>query len=69
MFLQQLDPAGTLGSRQLKVIKAKLRNPDAVSAVPVYVVENMLRIGYDEEEFADDWEFIGRKLGYHVHFV
>lgn len=69
MLTRSIDPAGTLGERELAIIKAKLRNPDGVSSVPVKVEENTLSIGFDDKEFADDWEFIGRKLGYRVHTV
>jgi len=69
MLTRSIDPAGTLGERELAIIKAKLSNIDEVSSVPVKVEGNNLCIGYDEKEFADDWEFIGRKLGYRVHTV
>lgn len=64
-----IDSAGSLGERELAVIRAKLRNPDGISAVPVNAEKNILRIGVDDREFADDWEFIGRRLGYRVHSV
>lgn len=64
-----IDPAGSLGEKEMAIIRAKLRNPDGISAVPVNVEKNTLRIGADDAEFADDWEFIGRKLGYRVHSV
>ena len=64
-----IDPAGSLGEREMAIIKAKLCNTDGISAVPVNVENNTLRIGVDDAEFADDWEFIGRKLGYRVHSV
>jgi hypothetical protein len=69
MVTMSIDPAGTLGARELAVLKAKLGNPDGVSSVPVKVEDNTLCIGIDDREFADDWEFIGRKLGYRVHSV
>lgn len=64
-----IDPAGTLGDRELAIIKAKLSHPDGVSAVPMKVEEGTLCIGLGDEDFADDWEFLGRKLGYRVHSV
>jgi len=69
MLTVAIDPAGSLGERELAAIKAKLRNLDGISAVPVDVEKNALRIGIDDNAFVDDWEFIGRKLGYRVHSV
>jgi hypothetical protein len=69
MITQHIDPSKTLGERELSTIKAKLRNPDGISAVPVDVSAETLRIGIDDSEIADGWEFIGRKLGYRVHTV
>lgn len=69
MLSQHIDPAKTLGEREMNTIKAKLRNPDGISAVPLNVVADTLRIGSDDSDFADDWEFIGRRLGYRVHSV
>ncbi len=64
-----IDPAKTLGEREMSTIKAKLRNPDGISVVPLNVAADNLRIGFDASDFADDLEFIGRKLGYRVHTV
>ncbi len=69
MLTVAIDPAGSLSERELSIIKAKLRNLDGISAVPVDVEKNELRIGIDDNAFVDDWEFIGRKLGYRVHSV
>ncbi|MDR7868485.1 MAG: hypothetical protein RIN56_16920 [Sporomusaceae bacterium] len=69
MMTIAIDPAGSIGEKELAVLRAKLRNPDGISAVPVNAEKNILRIGVDDAEFADDWEFIGRKLGYRVHSV
>jgi hypothetical protein len=69
MITKVIDPAGTLGERELAVLKAKLGNPDGISAIPVKVKGGSLCIGIDDGEFAGDWEFIGRKLGYRVHTV
>jgi hypothetical protein len=67
----KIDAAKTLGPREAAIIEAKLRNPDGVSAVPFKVThsEPTLHIGIDDREFADDPDFIGRKLGYRVHSV
>lgn len=64
-----IDPAKTLGEREMATIKAKLRNPDGISVVPLDVAADNLRIGVDANDFADDVDFIGRKLGYRVHTV
>lgn len=69
MVSLHIDPAKTLGEKEMKTVMAKLRNPDGVSSVPLDVVADTLRIGSDDSEFADDWEFIGRRLGYRVHTV
>lgn len=69
MLIRQIDPRGTLGKAEAALIKAKLRNADGLSVVPITVAENTVVIGCDWNEFADDWEFIGRRLGYKVHNV
>jgi|GEM_PF-6298105 hypothetical protein len=69
MLTYHIDPAKTLGDRELNTLKAKLRNADGISAVPFDVSGDTLRIGIDDSEFANDWEFIGRRLGYRVHTV
>lgn len=71
MLMVKIDPAKTLGPREAAIVEAKLRNPDGVSAVPLKVInsEAILCIGYDHRDYADDPDFIGRKLGYRVHSV
>lgn len=69
MLSRVIDPSRALGEREMNTLKAKLRNPDGISSVPMDVVADTLRIGSDESDFADDWDFIGRRLGYRVHTV
>lgn len=71
MLSIRIDRAKSLGCREAAIIEAKLRNPDGVSAVPLKVKysEPVLCIGIDDGDFADDPDFIGRKLGYRVHSV
>ena len=69
LLTKRIDAAGTLGSKELATVMAKLRNPDGVSAVPICLQGDRLRIGCDDSDFDNELDFIGRKLGYRVHSV
>ena len=60
MLVKKIDPQGTLGPRELETIKAKLRNTDEISMVPIHVAGDSVIIGCDWSEFANDWEFVHR---------
>lgn len=60
MLVKKIDPQGTLEAQQLETIKAKLRNADEISMVPINVAGDTVTIGCDWSEFANDWEFVHR---------
>jgi len=60
MLVKKIDPKGTLGTKELETIKAKLRNADEISMVPINVAGDTVTIGCDWSEFESDWEFVHR---------
>lgn len=60
MLVKKIDPQGTLEAQQLETIKAKLRNADEISMVPINAAGDVVTIGCDWSEFDNDWEFVHR---------
>lgn len=60
MLVLKIDPYGQLSKCQLETIKAKLRNADEISMVPINVAGDTVAIGCDWSEFINDWEFVHR---------
>lgn len=60
----------SLSAHQAAVVKAKLRNMDGISVVPIAVSGDSIVIGFDPWDTEQyDWERILQNVGYRVHSV
>lgn len=62
MIKHEINFHGSLNSDQVATLKAKLCNPQEVSVVSVAVIEDILVIGYNENEVLQDWATIGKHV-------